>query len=144
MNNKKQFGFLIILYAAAFATLAFVLWPTINTGNEQANARKVVQDFYQGYLSYEGNPLMDSAYRTSPYLSPEMVAFLDEFTQGEMVYDPVLCAQEKPGKVDVSQPQISDSWASVTVSTEFEGHEFTVDLVKVDGDWLLYKVTCQP
>jgi hypothetical protein len=144
MNTKKQFGFLIILFAAAFATLAFVLWPAIHSGNEQAQVRKVAQDFYQGYLSYEGNPLMDSAYQTSPYLSPQMVAFLDEFVQGQMTYDPLLCAQDKPGKVEIAQPQISDSQASVMASTDFEGHEFTVDLIKVDGDWLLDKVTCKP
>lgn len=144
MNNKNQFGFLIILVAAAFAALAFVLWPAMNSGAEQAKARKVAQDFYGWYLSYEGNPLMDSAYRASPYLSPEMVAFLDDFIRNEVVSDPFVCAQDKPSKIEVAQPQVSANRASVTVSTDFEGHAFTVDLVKVDGRWLIDKVTCQP
>ncbi len=144
MNNKNQFGFLIILVAAVFAMLAFVLLPAINTGNEQAKARQAAQDFYNWYMSYEGNPLVDSAYQTSPYLSPEMVAFLDDFTRNGVAYDPVLCAQDKPGKIEIAQPQISASRASTTVSTDFEGHGFTVDLVKVDGNWLIDKVTCQP
>ncbi len=144
MINKNQFGFLIIVVASVFATLAFVLFPTIIKGNEQEKARKVAQDFYNWYLSYEGHPLVDSAYRSSPYLSPEMVAFLDDFTRNGMAYDPVLCAQDKPGKIEIAQPQISANRASTTVSTDFEGHEFTVDLVKVDGNWLIDKVTCQP
>lgn len=144
MNNKNRFGFLIILVAVAFATWAFVLLPAINSGNEQAKARKVVQDFYGWYLSYEGNPLTDSAYHASPYLSPEMMGFLDGFIQGEMLYDPFLCAQDKPGKIEVAQLQISTNRASATVNTDFEGHAFAVDLVKVDGNWLIDKVTCQP
>ncbi len=144
MNNKNQFGFLIILVLAAFTTLAFVLWPTINTGNQQAKARKVAQNFYNWYLSYEGHPLMDFAYHASPYLSPEMMAFLDDFKRDEMVYDPLLCAQDRPGKIEVAQPQISANRAFVTVSTDFEGHAFTVELVRVDGNWLIEKVTCQP
>lgn len=146
MNNKKQFGFLIILSVAAFATLAVVILPTLKMGNKQANTniQQVVQDFYNWYLSYDGNPLVDHVYRGSRHLTPEMVAFLDDFTQNGMAYDPVLCAQDKPGAINVLQPQISGNQASVTVKTDFESHEFSVELAQVDGNWLIDKVTCRP
>ena len=146
MKNKNQFGFLIILFAAAFGTLAFVIWPTISMANKQANTQtqQVVRDFYSWYLSYDGNPLADHAYRSSRYLSPDMVAFLDGFTQDGMTYDPVLCAQDKPTDINVSPPQLSGSRATVEVSTNFEGHEFTVELMQANGDWLIDQVNCKP
>lgn len=83
MKNNTKIAFLIILAAAAFSTLAFVIWPTLYVTNEQVTSQpdQVVQGFYAEYLSYDGNPLVDKVYRSSEYLSPDMIAFLDEFTR---------------------------------------------------------------
>ena len=35
MINKQQAGFLIIIFAAVFSTLAFVIWPTIYASNKE-------------------------------------------------------------------------------------------------------------
>jgi hypothetical protein len=146
MQNKTLAGFVIILAAAIFGALAFVIWPTVFMTNEQATSQteQVVQDFYDWYLSYDGNPLVDHAYRTGRYLSPEMVAFLDDFTQNEMGYDPVLCAQDKPASISPTAARVAGGWASVEVSTSFEGHRFSVELIQTDGDWLIDKVNCAP
>lgn len=146
MKNKNQIAFLIILVAAAFSTLAFVIWPTLYVTNKQITSQpdQVVRDFYASYLSYEGNPLVDKVYRSSEYLSPDMIAFLDEFTQGGMQYDPVLCAQDKPTDINTSPAQVSGGQASVDVSTSFANHKFTVELVQLDNEWLIDKVVCQP
>jgi hypothetical protein len=146
MKNKNLAGFVIIMAAAIFGTLAFVLWPTIFMTNEQATSQteQVVQDFYDWYLSYDGNPLVDHAYRNSQYLRPEMVAFLDGFSQDGMGYDPVLCAQDKPASISATASQVTGGWASVEVTTSFEGHGFSVELIQTDGDWLIDKVNCAP
>ena len=146
MNNKTQYGLLIILVVITFALLASVFWPALKMSNQQANTevQQVVQDFYHGYLAYEGNPLVDHAYRPNQYLSPAMIAFLDDFTQDDIHYDPVLCAQDKPVEIKVAPPTISGGQASVMVNTSFEGHAFTVELVNVDGNWLIDNVTCRP
>jgi hypothetical protein len=146
MKNKNQIAFLIILVAAGFSTLAFVIWPTIYATNQQETSQpdQVVQDFYAWYLSYQGNPLVDHAYRSSQYLSPDMVAFLDDFTQDGMQYDPVLCAQDKPTEINASPAQVSVDRATVDVTTSFAGHKFTVDLVQIENEWLIDKIVCQP
>jgi hypothetical protein len=146
MKNKNQFGFLIILFAAGFGTLAFVIWPTLYATNERTSTQtqQVVQDFYSWYLSYDGNPLVEHAYRSSRYLRPEMVAFLDDFTQDGMSYDPLLCAQDKPAGINVTSTRVAGGWASVEVTTSFENHGFSVELIQTDGDWLIDKVNCAP
>jgi len=145
MKNKNQIAFLIILVAAGFSTLAFVIWPTIYATNEQVASQpdQVVQDFYAWYLTYDGNPLVEHAYRSSNRLSPDMIAFLDEFTQDGMHYDPVLCAQDKPSEIVTGLAQVAGGQASVEVTTSFENHAFSVELVQTNGDWLIDKVTCQ-
>ncbi len=72
MQNKNLIGFAIILAAAIFGTLAFVIWPAVFMTDEQATsqAEQTVQSFYDWYLSYDGNPLVDHAYRSSRYLRP--------------------------------------------------------------------------
>jgi hypothetical protein len=146
MQNKKLAGFVIILAATIFSTLAFVIWPTLYMNNEQATTQtqQVVRDFYGWYLSYDGNPLVDHAYRSSRYLSPDMIAFLDDFTRDGMNYDPVLCAQDNPTDIKISPTKVSGGQATIDVATNFEGHDFSVELVQTNGDWLIDKVNCAP
>lgn len=144
MQNKNLIGFVIILASAIFYTLAFVIWPTVFMTNEQVTTQteQVVQNFYDWYLSYDGNPLADHAYRSSRYLRPEMIAFLDDFTQSEMGYDPILCAQDKPASLSPSASRVAGGWAKVEVTTGFEGQGFSVELIQTDGDWRIDKVNC--
>lgn len=145
MKNKTQIGFLIILAAAIFGALAFVIWPALNLDDRQVSSQpdQVVQDFYGWYLSYEGNPLVDGAYRASEHLSPDFISFLDDFTGQEgMAYDPVLCAQDVPSDISTSPAEVQEGEASVKVSTSFANHSFTVELVQTNGDWLINKVIC--
>lgn len=145
MKNKNQVAFLIILIAAGFSTLAFVIWPSVYATNKQGVSQpdKVVQDFYAWYLSYDGNPLVDHAYRSSNYLSTDMIAFLDEFTQDGMNYDPILCAQDRPSEINVSPVQVSGGRGTVEVTTNFDNHAFSVELIQMENNWLIDKVVCK-
>ncbi|HSL45344.1 MAG TPA: hypothetical protein VK897_18055 [Anaerolineales bacterium] len=150
MNRKYQIAFLMILVGAAFSTLAFVIWPTIRYRSHKtvetvtlSSPDQVVQNFYDWYISYEGHPLVDQAYRSSEYLSPEFISYLDDFTgSGEWNYDPILCAQEIPTEVTALPVQISEQKALVEVTTSFMDHSLTVELTRVDGDWRIDKVIC--
>ena len=58
----------------------------------------------------------------------------------ELEADPVLKAQDVPEKpFKVSKTEITDSKATVLLTTTFDGgkHQVTVTLLKVDGIWLL-------
>lgn len=150
MINKQQAGFLIIILAAVFSTLAFVIWPTLYASNKEVSASEatnpeiVVQEFYNGYLQYNGNPLVDKIYRSNERLSPDFVAFLDDFTAGDMHFDPVLCAQDKPVGITTQQAQVIDDRAMVGVTDSFPGHQFTVELMLINGAWKIERVICNP
>jgi hypothetical protein len=144
MKNTLVIGFLVILAAAILSAFAFAIWPAMAMNNKQITTQpeQVVQDFYSWYLAYPGNPLVEHAYRSSSYLSPEMTAFLDAFTQGGMAYDPVVCAQDKPTEIRTAQAQVSVDKAIVDVTTSFEDHSFSVELTQTSRGWQINKVTC--
>ena len=146
MKNKNQVAFLIILVAAASATLFFVILPPILYGaNQQEKApapEQVVQSFYEGYLTYEGNPLTEKAYRSSSALSTDLIHQLDEQPTGELIADPLLCAQDVPESITISAPSIADKTASVEVQTSL-GNHFTVHLTRDGNSWKISQVVCQ-
>lgn len=147
MKNKNQVAFLIILVAAAAATLLFVILPPILNWSERESQpsapEQVVQQFYDWYVSYQGNPLVDKAYQGNELLSPAFIAHLDDFTRnGQWRVDPVLCAQDVPNEVTAHPAQVSGERASVEVTTSFTGHRLTVELAKARGAWTIDKVAC--
>lgn len=147
MKNKNQVAFLIILIAAAAAALLYVILPPIlyrsGRDTKTATPEQVVQQFYDWYVSYRGNPLVDKAYQGHESLSPAFVAHLDDFTRsGEWRVDPVLCAQDVPNEVTAHPARVSGDRASVEVTTSFTGHRFTVELVKAGRAWAIDEIAC--
>lgn len=115
----------------------------------------VVERFYRWYLDYPGNVLVDEAYRTSEYLTEELVQRVDDYlaaqSGGPGGGDPFLCAQDIPGAIEVDEAVISGESAEVVVhkvwnaGTEYESvYDHTVLLRLVDGDWLIDEVRCAP
>jgi hypothetical protein len=114
----------------------------------QLSPVETVEAFYTWYLDYiqpgseqMRNPLVDRAYRDSPYLSTSMIeqvdALLESFAQ-EMGggYDPFLLAQDFPQEI---QPQPGAQEDTVIVRQLFgeSWRELQVSLVQQDGVWLI-------
>ena len=151
--SKKQIGFLIIIAAAVFATLAFVIWPyATKQPTDQDSPEKVVDAYYIWYLDYIGdpgsndfrNPMGDRAYRDSEYLSPSFVGHVDEMLSADtpIPADPFLCAQDIPAELSVDAVFTTGETASVVVRSSFAGHVLTVDTQKVDNRWVITNITC--
>jgi hypothetical protein len=106
-----------------------------------------VQGFYSWYLWYvrnTGNPLADGAYRSSEYLTWPLIEKIDQivasFDKGG--YDPFLCAQDIPDSFTIDAVEIVGDTARVTVRTNFEGHAFTLSLVRMGERWAIDDVAC--
>ncbi len=109
-----------------------------------------VQAFYDWYLSYIGtgedirNPLVDQAYRAAPYLSTMIIADIDHMIEkGELMADPLLCAQDVPEEVYPLASFDNASRPSVVMGTSFSGHTIVVDLVRSNFNMYSIKnITC--
>jgi hypothetical protein len=145
MNAPNTFYYFLITAIAVLVSAAIIYKPAFlyqDNTQETTAPKEVVQEFYDGYISYDGNPLVDHAYHNSPYLSRDFISRLDQFTVGEMQYDPVLCAQDVPQSFTPGDVEMEGSRVMIPVTTSFEGHQFVVELHQIEGVWMIDSVKC--
>ena len=116
-----------------------------------------VEAFYRWYTHYNGNVMVDEAYRDHASLTPDVVQKVDDivasFTHG--AYDPFLCAQDIPQAFEVDAATVDgDSIASATAATltahgvwnpdtEYESrNDIFVKLSKINGVWKIADISC--
>jgi hypothetical protein len=116
-----------------------------------------VEAFYRWYTSYNGNVMVDEAYRDHASLTPDVVQKVDDiiasFTHGG--YDPFLCAQDIPQAFEVDTALVDgDTAASATEATvtahgvwnpdtAYENrNDIFVKLTKVNGVWKIADISC--
>jgi len=106
---------------------------------------EVVESFYNWMLQYPGNPIAEGAVAGSPYVAPEFVDRLNRTRasfENEPGYDPVLCAQDVPGKVMVAPAEVAGETARVVVTTDFPNHAIDLELEFRDGEWVILRTGC--
>ena len=104
-----------------------------------------IQEFYDWYVHYPGNPLTDGILGEHPAVSDGLVEKVDGIMasfHNRGGYDPILCAQDIPQAFAVEVIDRSIDSASAVVRTGFEGHEIYVGVLRVDGIWMIADVTC--
>ena len=119
---------------------------------ESLTPQQVTANFYDWYLGYIGdpasetfrNPLVDQAYRDTPYLSASFVGHVDELLAGFAGggYDPFLCAQNVPTEMTPDVVFTRSDRASVVVRSSFPNHMVTVDLQPEGERWVISNITC--
>lgn len=106
--------------------------------------QEAVEQFYAWYLDYaaSANPLVNRAYRDSPYLHSDLVQALDELLEEGLFYDPILCAQDIPEEVFITGLIQDEANASALLNTSFAEHELVVVLTATDERWLITEIAC--
>ncbi len=109
---------------------------------------EVVESFYNWYMQYPGNPMVERAYRQSPFLTDQWIQQVDEALnsfQGQSGFDPFLCAQDIPERIFVQPANTTQQdIAVVVVKSSFAGHSLTVDLQRANGmDWKISAIRCR-
>ena len=155
MNNTKRLAWMIIIGIVILAS-AMITFPIVMAysgyknyqDNQESNSEilgepeEIVEVFYNGYLVYDGNLLVDKTYQNNNLLTDMFITYLDDFTAEGMIYDPILCAQDRPERVITGKAEISDGTATVPMLSNFSGHSFKVELHQVDGSWKINRVIC--
>ena len=105
-------------------------------------AGRIVQGFYDDYLGYPGNPLVSRAYQQSRFLAQDFVEELDALLDKGIMYDPVLCAQDRPDNITAQPATVDGQTATVEVGTSF-GTTIQVELGVFDKEWKITAIKCQ-
>jgi hypothetical protein len=140
-----------IPFALSLAVMLIAVLGGCGPGPEPVRAQppavapeRVVESFYSWYIAYPGNPLAAGAYRTSEYVTEALVQKVDGIVASfdSVGYDPILCAQDKPGCFTVEMMDISENSAAAAVRTDFANHLIYVGLIEIDGQWKIADITC--
>jgi hypothetical protein len=136
---------------ALISLIVFGLGVAIVSGQEDETAaiQEVVESFYADYLVQlqseiahgTGSPLIEGAYRSSPYLTPGWIANVDNtlatIENGATLIDPFILAQDVPERVEVEVTEVWADGAETLVRQYFSGdpfsHNITVLLNNRDG-----------
>ena len=157
MANKKFFVWVVIIPAAILVSFVIIFPTVLAYSSNKAYHEKtltdseimmepedIVQAFYNGYITYEGNPLVEKTYQNNIMLTDDFITYLDEFAKEGIIYDPILCAQDRPETIITGKSEISEDLATVPVVSNFAGHKLEVQLSKIDGLWKIDMVVCNP
>lgn len=150
---KEKQTTLFVLSIAIGLTVVLGRCSPVPASSEAMSAtpETVVESFYNWYAGYPGNSLVDGAYRSSEYLTEELIQKVDgiiaSFDKGG--YDPFLCAQDIPGKFAIEKAVMSGEEASVIVheiwnaGTQYElNRDVIVVLRVVNGQWKIADIIC--
>ncbi len=128
--------------------------PAVIPEADAATPEEAILGFYGWAIEYQAydpttdtirNMLVDGAYQDSPYLTDALKVEIEE-TLLAMVgpgrYDPILCAQDVPTHVWVTDLNEMGDTATATVNTSFQGHSFPVKLERTGDQWQLSAIDC--
>lgn len=140
-----------VVLVALVSLIVFGLGIPLVSGQdgETATVEAVVESFYADYLARlqsevaqgTGSPLIEGAYRSSPYLTPGWIANVDNtlatIENGATRIDPFILAQDVPERVEVEVTEVWADGAETLVRQYFSGnpfpHNITVLLNNRDG-----------
>lgn len=133
-----------------FLIAAVMLIPISAVSAQPAAPDAVVEAFYTDYLDYArevGNPMRDRIYQSSSYLSPALIAQVDEYMKTVPIVDPFLVAQDIPDDVQIESSLIVGARALVLAQTHWQdgADAFTtsplaVRLEQFEDRWLITAV----
>jgi hypothetical protein len=107
-----------------------------------------VEEFYDWYLNFKGQPLTSGAYQESPFLTKEYKKRLanSASSYSNLLQDPVLCSLDKPYETSVENVDISEDEKSAEVLflQDYYGNPVrtNVSVVKLGDSWYINGIDC--
>lgn len=146
MENQKGFTLksTVIMIAVILVLVAGAFYLQKQKAEQPLSPKEVAEDFYSDYIKNVA-PLSEKKYHNSGYLTENIIIktdeLLDSFDYGG--YDPFVCAQDVPENFEVRVVDSSEETATVIIKTDFENHEFSVNLVFKGNKWLIDDIDCK-
>lgn len=132
----------VVLASAIIVGGAYAL----RSWQSQAGPGETVLNFYEQWVEYEGNPLSDKIYRDHPAISTDYVEKVDRLlaSSDKGGYDPILCAQDKPEKIEIKDIKEKEGEAQVIMIADFYGtkKEMDISLELTDNKWKITDIIC--
>lgn len=103
-----------------------------------------VQNLYNWYLNYKGNPVETGAYKFNNNLSTVFINSIDNrLYKNQLSYDPFVCSVDKPLGVSVISEKVEGNNAIVEINEDF-GVDKKINInLALEGDkWMVTYIDC--
>jgi hypothetical protein len=150
MKNKMVTTLLVVVLSLGIIFLLVYLVKNVN--NRSLSSEETTLAFYSEWMNYEGNPMVDKIYQNNTLVTPifsqkvdDIISSFDQYG----AYDPILCGQDFPEKIEVKDSIVE--WvkdyevSSVLIEQFYSTSNKTVEvsLVKDSGFWQINDIICQ-
>ena len=131
------------------AALLFACFATVALADAESDIKKVTERFYDQYLEVVDSKGGDKSawIMKSTHVTPEFKkAYSAAMESGDLDYDPILCAQDTPGKgypYKASAISVTGETATATMLTGFgdwDKNPLKVVLALRNGAWLIHGI----
>ncbi len=106
---------------------------------------KVALKFFNEYIDFKGNPLTTGAYKNNTSLTTGFIAKVDKLLEEpkRLLLDPIICGENRPLKVEMGQPVVQDTKATLDVMEEFETTQTMKVAMTLENQlWKIEDVIC--
>lgn len=154
MNKSKNKIITMITVLVALGVViggAYAINAQLNEegGSDTEGPRVAVMNFYEEWLTYDGDPMEDRIYENHPALSSDFEQKLSQSseTMGEN-YDPAVCGNDTPQTIDISYVRSESDTANVGVMANFMETDKQMELKLIrengeeNGKWAIDDITC--
>jgi hypothetical protein len=146
--KKQNFISILLTVVVASATIigsvyAFNYWRS----SEQKTPEQTVNQFFSEWVEYKGNPIVDRYYAHSPLIDKTYVEKVDMIITSfdKSGFDPILCSQDFPERIEITNTAIKDGNAVVSINKVFSGNSLMAEVIlkQKNGKWLINDIICQ-
>lgn len=143
-KNILTVGLTVVIASAVIVGGAYA----VKNWQNQPGPGETVLEFYENWVRYEGNPLVDRIYRDHPTVSTDYSEKVDQIlaSSNKGGYDPILCAQDKPESIKIEEVKKKDGYAVITMTENFYGTEQMLNIkMKYNYDnnkWRITDIIC--
>jgi hypothetical protein len=138
--------FLTVIIASAVIIGSAYALKTFNL-KRSLSPEETINAFLLEWIEYDGNPMVDRIYRENEKLTEGYVAKVDNILDSfdKAGFDPILCAQDIPEEIIISNTAVKEDKATVSLEQVFSSGNRTilVNLQKQDKVWKISDIVCQ-
>lgn len=118
----------------------------LKSQTEKTGPGQTVLNFYEDWVGYEGNPLINKYYQDHPLLTKNFSEKIDQIVSSfdRNAYDPILCAQDKPESIKVTNLKEKEEEAVLTLEEKFYNNKQNLEILleKTDNSWQIKDIIC--
>lgn len=145
---KILVGVFVVVVLGTMGLIAYNITKNnkiVETKAEVVPPETTAMRFYNWYIDFKGNPLTTGAYKTNTTLTSEFISKVDKLLSepDRLLLDPIVCGENRPLKVEMSQPQIQGNTATIDVTEEFETQQtMRISMILENDTWKINDVAC--